>query len=65
MAKICPACEREKAKLPTYRKLAKERAVKEGKIIIVYFDEEDKKYYTLDLETAKQRQIEPCEYFLP
>lgn len=61
--KICLPCEREKAKLPTYRELAKKRALNEKKIIVVYFDEEDKKYCTMDFETSLQRGIQPCEYF--
>jgi hypothetical protein len=61
--KICLPCEREKAKLPKYRELARERAIREQKIIIVYFDEEDKKYCTMDFEAALQRGITPCEYF--
>ena len=63
MGKICLPCEREKARLPKYRELAKGRAIAEQKIMIVYFDTEDKKYYITDFETAKSRQIEPCEYF--
>ena len=49
--KICLPCEREKAKLPTYQQLAKQRAKKENKTIAIYFDTEDKKYIRL---TAKQ-----------
>lgn len=51
--KICLPCEREKAKLPTYEKLAKERAIREQKTIVVYFDEEDKKYRISTIDTAK------------
>jgi hypothetical protein len=61
---ICIPCEREKAKLPKYREIAKQRALTEKKIIIVYLDEEDKKFRLLDLQTAKNREIDPLEYFL-
>ena len=61
---ICIPCEMEKAKLPTFRKIAQERALKEKQIIIVYLDEEDKKFRILDLQTATSRGIEPSEYFL-
>lgn len=63
--KICLPCEREKAKLPTYRRLAKRRAITENKIIVVYFDEEDKKFITTDLEAARERGITIVEYFTP
>ena len=63
--KICLPCEREKAKLPTYRALAKRRALNENKIIVVYFDEEDKKYITTDMEAAQERGVTIVEYFTP
>lgn len=61
--KVCLPCEREKAKLPTYRRLAKARAISERKMIAVIFDEEDKKYITMDYQTAKQRDCNIIEYF--
>lgn len=63
--KICLPCEREKAKLPTFRNLAKQRAVRENKIIIVYFDDEDSKYKTMDYELALSRGVTIAEYFTP
>jgi len=63
--KICLPCEREKAKLPTYGILAKQRAINENKTIVVYFDDEDKKYYTTDLETAQKRGYKAVEYYTP
>jgi U3 small nucleolar RNA-associated protein 14 len=63
--KVCKPCEREKAKLPTYRKIARSRAINENKIISVVFDEEDKKYIIMDYETARQRQCFIIEYFMP
>ena len=63
--KICIPCEREKAKLPKYRELAKERAVRENKIIVVYFDEEDKRFIATTLDYANEQGITPCEYFTP
>lgn len=63
--KICLPCEREKAKLPTYGILAKQRARTENKIIVVYFDEEDKKYCTTDLETSRSRGYKAVEYYTP
>jgi hypothetical protein len=63
--KICLPCEREKAKLPVYRDLAKQRAINEKQIIVVYFDEEDKKYITATMEYTTARGITPCEYFTP
>ena len=50
--KICLPCEREKAKLPTYEQLAKQRAINENKTIAIYFDTEDKKYIISSLEQA-------------
>ena len=50
MDRYCAACEREKAKLPVYREIAMRRAREENRIIIVYFDTEDKKYKTMRLE---------------
>lgn len=49
---ICLPCEREKAKLPTYEQLAKQRAIKENKTIAIYFDTEDKKYIMSSVEQA-------------
>lgn len=51
--KICLPCEREKAKLPTYEQLAKQRAIKENKTIAIYFDTEDKKYIISSVEQAE------------
>jgi hypothetical protein len=63
--RYCAACEREKAKLPTYRDLAIVRAKKENKVIIIYFDEEDKKFKTMDHDTSRQRGVTAIEYFIP
>lgn len=63
--KICAACEREKAKLPTYGKLAKQRAIEEGKTMVVYLDEEDIKYRITDLETATANGYAIESYYTP
>lgn len=63
--KICLACEREKAKLPTYGKLAKERAIREGRTMVVYLDEEDIKYRITDLETATINGYAIDSYYTP
>ena len=63
--KICLACEREKAKLPTYGIKAKERAIREGKTMVVYLDEEDSKYRITDLETATINGFTIESYYTP
>ena len=60
--KICLACEREKAKLPTFERLAKERAKRENKTIVIYFDTEDKKYHTGTIETAESGGYDITSY---
>ena len=60
--KICLACEREKAKLPTFERLAKERAKREKRTIVIYFDTEDKKYYTGTIETAESGGYDITSY---
>ena len=63
--KVCLPCEREKAKLPTFRTLAKQRAISENKIIVVVLDEEDKKFRIMDYEMAKLRGYAVEEYYTP
>lgn len=62
---VCLACEREKAKLPTYGKLAKDRAVIEGKTMVVYLDEEDIKFRITDLQTALDSGFTIESYYTP
>ncbi len=61
--KICLPCEREKAKLPTYEQLAKQRAKKENKTIAIYFDTEDKKYIISSVEQAERSGYAITAYF--
>jgi hypothetical protein len=63
--KICLPCEREKARLPMVNKMAKERAKETGKLIAVYFDEEDKRYMATDYETARAQGYTVTAYFTP
>lgn len=63
--KICLACEREKAKLPKYGELAKQRAIETGKTMVVYLDEEDIKYRITDLETATTNGFTIDSYYTP
>jgi hypothetical protein len=63
--RYCAACEREKAKLPTFRQVAAQRARDEGVTIIVYFDDEDRRYRLATKETATQRGYTILEYYAP
>jgi hypothetical protein len=63
--KICLPCEREKARLPMVYNMAKQRAKDTGKLIAVYFDEEDKRYMATDLETARAAGYIITAYFTP